>query len=119
VLSRGTWQHGVLRVLAPGYVKNAQELDAGPRRYDRYGFRVPAVMISPYARRDYVTSQVFDHTSVLKLVEQKWNLPPLTARDAAAVSPLDALDFDNPPAFAEPPELPEPALRWGSWPAEV
>jgi phospholipase C len=90
-----------------------------PGSYDRYGFRVPAVMISPYARRDYVTSQVFDHTSVLKLVEQKWNLPPLTARDAAAVSPLDALDFDNPPAFAEPPELPEPALRWGSWPAEV
>ena len=119
VLSHGTWQHGVLRVLAPGYVKKAQELDAGPRRYDRYGFRVPAVMISPYARRDYVTSQVFDHTSVLKLVEQKWNLPPLTARDAAAASPLDALDLTSPPAFAEPPELPEPALRWGSWPAEV
>jgi phospholipase C len=119
VLSHGTWQHAVLRVLAPGYVKKAQELDAGPKRYDRYGFRVPAVMVSPYARRDYVSSQVFDHTSVLKLVEQKWNLPPLTARDAAAVSPLDALDFDNPPAFAEPPELPEPALRWGSWPAEV
>jgi phospholipase C len=56
---------------------------------------------------------------VLKLVEQKWNLPPLTARDAAAASPLDALDLTSPPAFAEPPELPEPALRWGSWPAEV
>ena len=30
VLSHGTWQHAVLRVLAPGYVKKAQELDAGP-----------------------------------------------------------------------------------------
>ena len=94
-------------------------LDDGPKRYDRLGFRVPAVVISPYARPGYVTSRVFDHTSLLKLVEQKWNLPPLTARDAAALAPLDALDFGNPPAFAEPPELPEPALRWGSWAAEV
>jgi phospholipase C len=119
VLSRATWQHAVLRVLAPGYVKKAQLMDGGAKRYDRYGFRVPAVLVSPYARPDYVSSQTFDHTSVLKLVEEKWNLPPLTARDAAAVSPIDALDFDHPPAFAKPPELPEPALRWGSWPAEV
>jgi phospholipase C len=118
VLSRRTWMHALLGVLAPGYVKKAQLLDDGPKRYDRYGFRVPAVIVSPYARPEYVTSQVFDHTSLLKLIEQKWNLPPLTARDAAAISPLDALDFANPPAFAEPPELPEPALRWGSWPAE-
>ena len=102
-----------------GYAKNAQKLDAGPRHYDRYGFRVPAVLVSPYARPGYVTSRTFDHTSVLKLIEQKWNLPPLTARDAAADSPLDALDLNSPPAFAEPPELPGPALRWGSWPAEV
>jgi phospholipase C len=90
-------------------------LDAGPRRYDRYGFRVPAVLVSPYARPDYVCSEVLDHTSVLKLVEQKWNLPPLTARDAAAISPLSALDLTGPPAFLEPPSLPKPALAWGSW----
>jgi phospholipase C len=119
VFSRRTLIHTVMGVLFPGYVKNAQKLDAGPKHYDRYGFRVPAVLVSPYARPGYVTSQTFDHTSVLKLIEEKWNLPPLTARDAAADSPLDALDLNSPPAFAEPPELPEPALRWGSWPAEV
>ena len=37
----------------------------------------------------------FDHTSVLKLIEQKWNLAPLTRRDAAAASPLEALDLDG------------------------
>jgi phospholipase C len=58
---------------------------------------------------------VLDHTSVLKLVEQKWNLPPLTARDAAAASPLDALDLTAAPAFLEPPSLPKPSLTWGSW----
>jgi phospholipase C len=54
-----------------------------------------------------------DHTSVLKLLEEKWNLPALTARDAAA-SPLGALDLTGPPAFFGPSSLPEPGLRWGS-----
>jgi phospholipase C len=104
-----------LRLVFPEKVKVAGNLDAGPHRYDRYGFRVPAVVVSPYARPDYVCSEVLDHTSVLKLVEQKWNLPPLTARDAAAVSPLSALDLTGLPAFLEPPSLPKPALTWGSW----
>jgi phospholipase C len=104
-----------LRPFFPGMVKNEENLVEGPPRYDRYGFRVPAVLVSPYARPDYVCSEVLDHTSVLKLVEEKWNLPALTARDAAAISPLDALDLTGPPAFLEPPSLPEPSLKWGSW----
>jgi phospholipase C len=66
-------------------------------------------------RPGYVTSGVFDHTSVLKLVQHKWNLPPLTGRDAAAKAPLDALDLDGEPAFLTPPDLPAPSLRWGNW----
>ena len=50
---------------------------------------------------------------MLRLVEEKWNLPPLTARDAAAATPLDALDLSAAPAFLDPPDLPEPSLRWG------
>ena len=33
--------------------------------------------VSPYARRDHVSHTVFDHTSILKTVEEKWNLPAL------------------------------------------
>jgi phospholipase C len=99
----------------PGLVKNKQAETSGPHGYDRYGFRVPAVIVSPYARPGYVCSRVLDHTSVLRLVQEKWNLPPLTARDAAASTPLDALDLDSPPAFRKPPELPRPALPWGNW----
>jgi phospholipase C len=99
----------------PRLVRRKENLDQGSHCYDRYGFRVPAVIVSPYARPDYVSSVVFDHTSVLRLVEEKWNLPPLTARDAAANTPLDALDFTSPPAFLKPPSLPEPSLEWGSW----
>ena len=95
--------------------KDLENIDAGPSQYDRYGFRVPAVIVSPYARPGYVCSSTFDHTSVLKLIEQKWNLPPLTRRDAAASSPLEALDLEGEPAFATPPALPPPTLRWGSW----
>ena len=106
-----------LRVVAPRLVQSKENLNQGPQRYDRYGFRVPAVIVSPYARPGYVCSQTFDHTSVLKLVEEKWNLPALTARDAAARAPLDALDLTSEPAFLEPPALPEPSLRWGTWQA--
>jgi len=82
------------------------------RRYDRLGFRVPAVVVSPYSRPGAVVSDVFDHTSVLRLIEDKWNLPSLTRRDAAANSPVVALDLDSPPAFVTPPRLPAPARGW-------
>jgi phospholipase C len=109
------WLRSLQRVLFPRHVRDADGLDPGPLPYDRYGFRVPAVLVSPYARPDCVLSDVFDHTSILKLVEEKWNLPALTRRDAAALSPAGALDFTSPPAFLTPPSLPAPSLAWGSW----
>jgi hypothetical protein len=57
---------------------------------------------TPAIRPGYVCCEVLDHTFVLKLLEENWNLPALTARDAAAVSPLGALDLTGPPAFLEP-----------------
>jgi phospholipase C len=52
---------------------------------------------------------------VLRLIEEKWNLPALTERDAAADTPLDALDLVSAPEFLVPPSLPEPSLKWGTW----
>lgn len=76
-----------------------------PGGYDQLGFRVPAVVVSPYARRDYVSHVVHDHTSILRLIETKWNIGALTYRDANASNLLDTLDLDGPPAFATPPKL--------------
>jgi phospholipase C len=115
LLAAPGWVKLLLRPVAGSYLRKIKAEDDGPGTYDRLGFRVPAVLVSPYARRDFVTSTTFDHTSILKLVEQKWNLPALTRRDAAAESPLEALDLDGPPAFLEPPQLPEPSMRWGDW----
>ena len=100
------WARALLKVVAPKSLKALENADDGPVTYERYGFRVPAVIVSPYARPDFVLSEVLDHTSVLKLIEEKWNLPPLTNRDAAAASPLGALDLTAPPAFLTPPLLP-------------
>jgi phospholipase C len=113
--ARPPWLQVIHRLLFPRYVKDAENSGEEPMRYDRYGFRVPAVLVSPYARRDCVLSEIFDHTSVLKLIEEKWNLPALTRRDAVAASPIGALDLGAPPAFLRPPSLPEPSLHWGTW----
>ena len=80
-----------------------------PGGYNRYGFRVPMGVVSPYAKPDYVSHVVSDHASVLKLVETKWNLPALTRRDANASNLLDMIDLKAPPAFLDPPTLPAPA----------
>jgi len=102
------WVRALIGWLAPGQLAKLKNADDGPVSYDRYGFRVPAVIVSPYARPDFVLHDELDHTSVLKLIEEKWNLAPLTRRDDAAVSPLGALDLGAPPAFLTPPELPAP-----------
>jgi phospholipase C len=85
-----------------------------PGDYSRYGFRVPAVVVSPYARRDYVSHVVHDHTSILSLIEHKWNLTALTNRDGAADNLLDSLDLAAPPAFLTPPSLPPPKNTTGA-----
>jgi phospholipase C len=79
-----------------------------PGAFDRYGFRVPCAVVSPYAKRHYVSHTVYDHTSILKTIETKWNLPALTRRDANAHSLLDMVDLHARPAFSKPPKLPAP-----------
>jgi len=78
-----------------------------PGAYDRYGFRVPTVVVSPYSKRDFVSHTVYDHTSVLKTIERKWNLPAMTYRDANANDLLDCLDL-RARAFRQPPSLAAP-----------
>ena len=66
----------------------------------RLGFRVPAVVMSPYASRGVVSHTAFDHCSILRMIEWRWGLDPLTARDARAANLALALDFDAPDSTA-------------------
>jgi phospholipase C len=62
-----------------------------------YGFRVPALLVSAYARRGHIDSTQLDFTSYLKFIEENWDLKPLASRDAQANSIVSALDFTQPP----------------------
>jgi len=93
--------------IAPGVA----DAPNAPAAWDHYGLRVPAFVISPFSRKHYVSHVVHDHTSVLKLIETKWNLGALTRRDANASNLLDCLDLrTRHPAFLDPPELAAPGL---------
>ncbi len=80
-----------------------------PGDFAQYGIRVPGFVVSPFAKANYVSHVVHDHTSILKFIETKFNLGAMTYRDANADDLLDTLDFAN-PGFREPPLLPAPGL---------
>jgi phospholipase C len=68
-----------------------------PYGFDNYGFRVPLIVVSPYAKRHYVSHAIYDHTSILRFIETKFNLPALTRRDANAAPLNDLFDFTQTP----------------------
>jgi len=61
------------------------------------GPRVPALVISPYAKPGYISHVQYDHTSILKFIETQFGLAALTSRDAAAADFSDAFDFTQAP----------------------
>jgi phospholipase C len=80
--------------------------------FAQFGMRVPSVVVSPYARRGWVTHTVHDHTSIIATIHRKWNLPALTFRDANANDLTDFLDLSalaaGTPTFPRLPALAAP-----------
>jgi phospholipase C len=70
-----------------------------PIQVDKYGYgpRVPVLLISPYAKTGYIDHTVLDFTSMLKFIEQNWNVTPLAERDANANNIVSAFDFNQSP----------------------
>lgn len=75
----------------------------------RLGFRVPAIAMGPFAPRKIETAGPYEHCSILKMIEWRWGLEPLTLRDRTARNLAEALDFSARrsavalPAFTSPP----------------
>jgi phospholipase C len=71
--------------------------------FAQLGFRVPCTIVSPYARRGVLASRTapagryYDHTSILKLIESRHGLRPLTRRDRAAADIGELLALSQPP----------------------
>jgi phospholipase C len=66
-----------------------------PPKLDRWGpgVRVPTVIVSPLAKRGFVDHTIYDTTSILKLIESRFDLPPLAERDANANGLTNALEL--------------------------
>ena len=89
------WQDSAL-VLS--YDENGGFYDhLSPPRVDELGlgFRVPAVVVSPYAKPGHVSSAVYEHSSTLALIERTFGLRPMASRDAAANPFEDVFDFGH------------------------
>ena len=72
--------------------------------------RVPNIIVSPFAKPGYVGHTPMDHTAVLRFVEKRFNVPPLTARDAAQPDLMEFFDFVNVP-MKTPPTPPVPVMN--------
>jgi len=95
--------------LAPGPPPNGPDVcvnNAGPTCDFVYtGYRVPLIVISPFAKKNYVSHTTTDYTAWLKLVETRFSLPTLTKRDAAQIDMTEFFDFPNVP-WKTPPTPP-------------
>lgn len=89
---------------------------SGPCSFGLTGYRVPVIVVSPYAKKNYVSHTVRDYTAWLSLVEERFGVKPLTARDGYWLTEKDPtttqpgsmdefFDFNNPP-WVTPPSPP-------------
>ncbi|HVZ17348.1 MAG TPA: alkaline phosphatase family protein, partial [Terriglobales bacterium] len=76
-----------------------------PGDFKSTGMRIPMIVISPWVKPHYVSHVPRDSTAILKLIETRFGLPPLTARDAAQDDMTEFFDF-NAPSLLTPPKLP-------------
>src|SRR5262245_12144018 len=89
----------------PGFTPNGP-YPAGCPNFDQYGFRVPFIVVSPFAKPHYVSHTLGDHTSLVALVEKRFmnrgrgrGYQSLTRRDADADTLEDLFDFDRSPSL--------------------
>jgi len=98
----------IMHVPSPDGIKPKDLLpNDPPDDFVRTGFRVPLIIVSPFAKPHYISHTPMDYTAVLKFVEKRFNLPSLNARDAAQADMEEFFDFSspnlNPPSPASQP----------------
>jgi phospholipase C len=76
-----------------------------PGDFNQSGFRVPMVVVSPWVRPSFVSHTARDYTSILRLIEDTFNVKSLTLRDANADNMMEFFDFSAGPRLLTPPAL--------------
>ena len=84
-----------------------------PPQIDKYGlgFRMPTIIISPYSKPGYIDHTQYQFESMLKFIEWRFSLQPLTGRDLHANNLLNAFDFNQKPNLAHIVPLTAPELN--------
>jgi len=91
---------GISPILGPNDI-------SGIDNFTLSGFRVPMFVVSPFAKKNFVSHTPMDFTAALKLVETRFNLPALTSRDASMPDMTEFFDFTtNTGPWATPPTPP-------------
>jgi phospholipase C len=113
------WERGALFIVydewggffdhvAPPRVRDDRNATKLADDYGQMGFRIPAIAVSPWARRKHVAHTTYGFESILKLIEYRFGLKPLNRRDRYASNIGRSFDFVSKPRL-ELPELPDPA----------
>ena len=87
--------------ICPGFTPTGP-YPANCATFNQLGFRLPFIAVSPFAKPKYVSHTVGSHTSLMALIEKRFSLAPLAARDANASTLEDMFDFDNSPSLNTP-----------------
>jgi len=93
VMKSKYWENTVIIIT---YDEHGGRYDhVAPPKIDRWGpgSRVPTIVISPYAKKNYVDTTQYESVSVIKLLETMYDMPPLSKRDSAANGMLNAFDL--------------------------
>ena len=110
VTTGADWEHTVLVInfddwggffdhVVPPFVNDVNPF------FELRGFRVPCLVVAPMAQRGFVADGTYDHTSILRMIEWRYELEPLSLRDEGANNLAEVLDFKIKPKHAEePPE---------------
>ncbi len=83
-----------------GYYDNVPPPSVGGQQL---GFRVPLILISPYAKENYISSTPMNHASLLAFIDYNWGMPALNAFVSQSDLPVDMFTFGIPGARARPP----------------
>jgi phospholipase C len=94
--------------VVPPRVPDLRASSSEANDFGQMGFRVPATVVSPFARRGHVDHSVYGFESILKMIRYRYGLGPLTPRDLFANNIATAFDWRSEPRL-EPPSLPTPA----------
>jgi phospholipase C len=90
-------------VVPPAACPPEDNMPVSDYAFNRLGFRVPLIVVSPYVKRGYVSHYVTDHTSILRFIQAWKNRGALTKRDANAWPMLDIFDFNQTPTAPPKP----------------